>query len=369
MVFAAVCLALGSAGAATPTTREGVRRISSRTAHAVRDALSFAEASRLPEAGASAPTEPREEPRRARVRPRGLTDELRAKGWHACATPDAGFGPYLAWQGGLTMGQILLPRSGGHTDDLGFDVVVHFHGHEAIRKPFVEIAPGTVLVGIDLGMGSGPYEDAFGLEKPWKDLRASIERALVRHAGEGAHVRRLALSSWSAGYGAVQNILRFEPEVDAVVLLDSLHAAFYKGPTHGVPHGVWGKTFEHVSRYAARAAAGSGRFFLTYSEVVTPSYASTSQVADVFARDLGIERAAATDTTPLGLALFAEGRRGDAVLRGYRGRDERAHCGHTELLAEIVANELEPAWDSGAPRAPVRPGSRASADVVDSTTP
>ena len=65
-------------------------------------------------------------------------------------TPDPGFGVYDAWSGsGMSIGQVLLPHQGGVTRNGQFDVVIHFHGHEPIRKEFVKSAKGIVLVGID----------------------------------------------------------------------------------------------------------------------------------------------------------------------------------------------------------------------------
>ena len=90
----------------------------------------------------------------------GPDTALRARGYNACWVPENGFGSYTHWRH-LPMGQMIMPLSGGHTDDGGYDVVIHFHGHEAVRHAFVEVAQRAVLVGIDLGNSSGPYEHAF----------------------------------------------------------------------------------------------------------------------------------------------------------------------------------------------------------------
>lgn len=288
----------------------------------------------------------------ARLEPSALTPALRAKGFNACYTPDPGFGPYAAWKGGLSMGQILMPREGGHTPDGGFDVVVHFHGHEAARKSFVEVARGAVLVGIDLGVGSGPYENAFADADRFRGLLASIERALVKQSGlPNAHVRHLALSSWSAGYGAVTKILAHHAsKIDAVVLLDSLHADYVAGPPEDVHaiHGVSSLAIKPVVEFARRAAEGRGLFYLSHSRVVPPGYASTSEVADFLLGEIGGHRVAMQGENPLGAELESGFDREGLHLRGYLGRDERAHCAHTELLAEAVRDVLEPVWETPA---------------------
>lgn len=139
--------------------------------------------------------------------PTALTPELRARGYNACYMPETGFGAYSTWHS-VGMGLLIVPLTGGRTEDGGYDVVIHFHGHEAVRRPFVQAARGTVLVGIDLGASSGAYARAF--EQPWSfvTLLGRVTRTLQETSGDPrAHIRHLGISSWSAGFGAVRPIL------------------------------------------------------------------------------------------------------------------------------------------------------------------
>src|SRR5580700_6409350 len=102
-------------------------------------------------------TEPREETRPASnvEAPPPPSDEAprpvakkRRGGINPCMTPDPGFGIYDGWAGsGISIGQVLLPHQGGVSKNGQFDLVIHFHGHEPIRKEFVKTAKGIVLVG------------------------------------------------------------------------------------------------------------------------------------------------------------------------------------------------------------------------------
>src|SRR4051794_31194840 len=68
--------------------------------------------------------------------PRPVAKKRRG-GIHPCMTPDPGFGIYDGWSGsGMSVGQVLMPHQGGLSKSGQFDVVVHFHGHEPIRKEF-----------------------------------------------------------------------------------------------------------------------------------------------------------------------------------------------------------------------------------------
>jgi len=199
-----------------------------------------------------------------------LTEALRGKGFHECNPHDPiGLGPYSEYRK-LRMGRIAIPQRGGHTADYGYDVLMHFHGHEPLRKTLVQVARGVTYVGVDRGVGSGPYTEAFSDPKRFPRLLASITRNLRDHSGQPkAHIRHLALSAWSAGYGAVNRILKHKPKgVDAVVLLDGLHAAWKPGAAHhSRPSDVDPLFIRPIFDFAVQAQRGHGIFYLTHSQV------------------------------------------------------------------------------------------------------
>lgn len=273
-----------------------------------------------------------------------LTAELRAKGWNPCMMPDRGFGPYSKWLPAVAMGQMLVPEDASLIPaDGAYDVIIHFHGHDAVRKAFVEVARGEVLVGIDLGVGSGAYEEAFGLPVAFTDLKEGVERALKRNTKNAdARIRTLTLSSWSAGYGAIQNILKYDPDAAiAVVLLDSAHGGYVKSEgTRPAPPVLAKKTLDPFVAYAQKAARGDATMVLTHSDIQPPGYASTREVADYLLSEVGLTRHATSGTTPLGLSAKTIAERRGLSVRGYGGVDEHAHCAHTELLAVALRDVL-----------------------------
>lgn len=283
----------------------------------------------------AAPREPRE--------PSSLTPSLRARGYNACYVPDNGFGAYSHWQR-VGMGYMIMPLRGGRTADGGFDVVLHFHGREAVRHAFVEVARGAVLVGVDLGATSAPYQRAFERPGAFTDLLERVTRALALQSGDPqAHIRHLAVSSWSAGQGAVREIVaHFGSRIDAVVLLDSLHSGYQSGRR------IAEAPIAAVMEFAERAARGETIFFLSHSQIVPPGYPSTTEVADHILAAMNAERDARRGTTPLGAELASGFDREGMHVRGYLGSDKAAHCAHVELLAEVVRDYLEPAWGTPA---------------------
>jgi hypothetical protein len=280
--------------------------------------------------------------------PLPISDEQRKKGYHECYPPDPiGLGPYQPFRN-LSMGRIAIPQRGGHTADMGYDVIVHFHGYSPVRKTLVQVARGVVYVGIDRGVGSGRYSDAFQKPDVFPTLLRSIESALVRVSGDSrAHIRHLAISAWSAGYGAVNEILKHgDDRIDAVILLDGLHAA-WNPAARSHDEGVQslsslplGPTF----RFARKAAEGKKIFLFTHSEVVPEGYPSTHQTADLLLSELGLERTAMDP----GEDRFGQTAAVDHAgfhLWSFSGANELAHCSHITHIARALYL-IEDAWDT-----------------------
>jgi hypothetical protein len=267
----------------------------------------------------------------------------RRGGIHPCMTPDPGFGAYDTWSRAPSMGQMIAPKSGGVRKDGGFDLVIHFHGHEPIRKEFVKTSTGVVLVGIDLGIGSGVYQQSFASPQTFTRLVASVEAEMARRSGNPkAHVRKLALSSWSAGYGAVDQILRQTggKNIDAVILLDSLHAGYDNAATHTL------KTLQldPFVAFAKRAATGKAFMFMSHSSIIPPGYASTTETASYVISQVGGKPQKAKKEDVLGLDMIRKYDKSNFHVRGYDGDDKPDHCAHLGLIAGVMKSHILPRW-------------------------
>jgi hypothetical protein len=280
--------------------------------------------------------------------PVALDEELRKKGYHECLPPDPiGLGPYKPFRN-VSGGRLTIPQKGGHTDDFGYDVIVHFHGASPVRKTLVQVARGVAYVGIDRGIGSGVYSNAFENPETWKQLVRSIESALKKESGdERAHIRHIGLSAWSAGYGAVNEILKYDADgVDAVILLDGLHAGWNPKASQKkqnaescVPGAI-----EPTFKYARRALAGEKDklFVFTHSHVNPEKYPSTEATADLMLKELSLTR---TDIDPKGDKF---GQVGTVDVKGfhlwsYQGTNEYAHCTHINYITQAL-HAVEDAW-------------------------
>jgi len=263
-------------------------------------------------------------------------------------TPDPGFGVYGKWEGGIGMGQFIMPVRGGLTPRGDFDLMVHFHGHEAVRKEWVQVMDGAVLVGIDLGLGSGAYEDAFQAPDVFPRLIEAVERAVAKKAGrKAAHVRHLGLSSWSAGYGAVQHILlqKYAQErVDTVVLLDGLHCGYSGAAINGQPIAMF-------TDFAKRAAAGETLMFVSHSSIIPPGYASTTETADYLVHEVGGKLRDVRRSGPMGMTMITRYSKGNFHVRGFSGNDKMDHCAQIGEFRDVLSVHVKPRWNSPRGRA------------------
>ncbi|EYF01659.1 hypothetical protein [Chondromyces apiculatus] len=284
----------------------------------------------------------------AEARPRKTSSRAtpakqRRGGINPCMTPDPGWGVHDHWSRAPSMGQMISPHKGGITKSGAFDVIIHFHGHEAVRKEFVKTPTGMVLVGIDLGIGSGAYANAFASPGTFERLLASIEAGMASKTGKkNAHIRKLALSAWSAGYGAIEQILR-QPsgkKVDALVLLDSLHAGYADEQTKALKS----LQIEPFVEFARSAAKGKKFMFLSHSSIIPPGYASTTEVAEFLVKRISGKLKKSKREDVLGLDMIQRFDRNDLHVRGYTGDDKPDHCAHIGLMADIVRVHLQPRW-------------------------
>jgi hypothetical protein len=268
----------------------------------------------------------------------------------SCHFVDRGFGDYERWRS-LPLGRVLVPQGHGVDDDGSFDLLIHFHGAEAVRKQIAHERLDLVIAGVDAGVLSSSYVKALSTPGAFRSLLAAVEAEVARSIGAPrAHARNIALSSWSAGYGAVAQALAQidepqPPPVGAVILLDSLHASYADGAGH-IARGQLSSFIE-----AARdATTGGPLFFLTHTDVRTEGYASTSETASFLLAQLKLTPMPVEPDpeSPIRLTRLAEN--GRFFARGYAGFGKEDHCAQLRLLPGILFEHVIPAFQTRQPK-------------------
>ena len=265
-----------------------------------------------------------------------------------CSFPDRGFGNYEAWRN-LPLGRALVRTDSALGADGGFHLLVHFHGAEPVRKQLALDDSELVIVGVDAGTLSSHYARVLSSEGAFASLIASIEHEVARatrHAG--AHARSITLSAWSAGYGAVAQVLS-RPDAQrlaGIILLDSLHASYAHGA--GSLGGAYLSKDRRVDTtalgpflsFAKQAALGGPFFYLTHSAVGTDGYASTAEVASAVLEEVGAPVHEVTANPEDALKSTRMSDQGRFFLRGYGGRTKEDHCAQLRLLPLIVRDHV-----------------------------
>ena len=136
--------------------------------------------------------------------------------------------------------------------------------------------------------------------------------------------------------------------MDAVILLDGLHASFRATASRfDVSESIEAVGVAPIIAFAQRAADGEKIFYFSHSAIGTTGYASTTLMSQLLLSRLGLKPRSAEPTgDPLALLSFVDER--GFHLRSFGGADKRAHCDHTRAIAEAIRDYLEPAWSTPA---------------------
>lgn len=246
-------------------------------------------------------------------------------------------------------GRVVFMPNGCRTAERSFDLLVHFHGAPTAVEPAFERSGIDGVLGIvNLGIGSGAYETALQLPGSFDELITRFTVAVHEMCpGSKASPHRIALSGWSAGYGAVFRVLDRERDasrIDAVLLADGLHASI--DPTNRFERHVSVDHMAPFTAFADEAVAGKKLFAITHSEITTP-YASTTETADFLLAQEGVARVP-TNGAPLrpGMALKSRGDSGAFHVLHYAGGDEEAHCDHLHAFGETLLPYLKERWST-----------------------
>ncbi len=227
-----------------------------------------------------------------------------------------------------------------------YDVVVHFHGIPKTIEPIFKSAGiNAVFVVVNLGIGSGPYENAFSKDGSLAALLGDVDRQMQKNcpAKNGGALGRVALSAWSAGYGAIYRVLGHENDkqlVDSILLADGLHAGFLD---HWRQH-INALQMAPFDAFAEQAVKGDKLFAITHTGIRTP-YASTTETSNYLVHERGLELRKTDEQGPrptMHLSSKADG--GSFHVRGYDGGDTHAHCDHLYAMGETLYPLLRARW-------------------------
>ncbi|MEQ9323985.1 MAG: hypothetical protein RIF41_32775, partial [Polyangiaceae bacterium] len=287
--------------------------------------------------------------------------------------PEAGW--LVTYEGHVPIegGVLHLPKTFEPTGG-GYDLIVHFHGDVAIVKESVEHAGlNAALAIINVGIRSGPYRKAYQAAGAYESLLEQVRIGLKRKGVREPELRRLALTSWSAGYGAIESILehRVSPDadadpLDAIISLDGVHAGFQDGDAERINE----RSLMAYIQAAKAATEGQLMVSLTHSDIDPGAYAGTRRSQLYLLEQLGIHvtkqpmlplpehlslvaaRGAVASGKEKKMVPTSDTRVGMLRVQGFEGNTREDHAAHLTQMAAVALPDLRARWSKPREQAP-----------------
>lgn len=255
--------------------------------------------------------------------------------------PAAKHGAPLRMAGSHTL---MIAPHGCEGLDRKFDLLIHFHGaYTTVEPQLMQSGIDALYVVVNLGIGSGAYEDAFAIKRSLTDYIENVRARISQKCGSEHSVGRVALSGWSAGYGGIYRSIARPADadrIDAVLLADGMHVGFEPGART-----ARAAAMEPFRAFAERAERGEKLMAVTHSAIVPPGYASTTATATFLVNALNVDSKPLILTPPRADMLQTRrAERGSLFIDGYAGGDAHAHCTHLYAIGAALWSRLQERW-------------------------
>jgi hypothetical protein len=263
----------------------------------------------------------------------------------------------------VAAGALAVPAS-FRSDDGVFDLLVHFHGSAVVVAESAAAAKLNAVVYVSNADGGKKYWKRFQSPQAFAQLLEDVRAHLAKKGLRDARLGRLALSSWSSGYGALIQILhnnKHADAVDAVLILEGLHARWVNERRRLVDK----SSLSALIQFGRAATERSKLLAISHSGVVIEDLADSGTVSNVILSELGVKReptsgqppkveirGAATmfpDKQQRWLEAATAAKSGDLHVLGFRGGYPGHHIPHLVQMSVTVLPLLRDRWNRPRP--------------------
>jgi hypothetical protein len=210
---------------------------------------------------------------------------------------------------------------------------IHFHGGGWLPEVAAARHGGTAVIAVQLGSGSAVYGKPFAEPGTFARLLEEAENRA------GVKFDPIALTSWSAGYGAIRAILR-DPaayeRVSRVLLIDGLHAGYMGGKPGPLESRLVEDDLRVFVQFARDAVDGKKHMVVTHSEIFPGTFASTTETSDYLLAQLGLKRQATLKWGPMQTQQLSDSGKGKLRVIGYAGNSAPDHVDQLHSLPEYL---------------------------------
>jgi exopolysaccharide biosynthesis protein len=231
----------------------------------------------------------------------------------------------------LALGELFLPAKLKLKSPT--PLLVFFHGPAWIPEVAAARDGRMAVVAIQIGSGSQVYARAFRNPKFFGALLQEAE------AKAGVTFAPITLAAWSAGCGAIRQILSTPESYDRVanvILIDGIHTGYAGGKPGPLESQIEPDNLRIFIQLARDAVAGKKRVIITHSEIFPGTFASTTETADYILKALGLRRRAVVQWGPMRTQELSEARAGRLLLVGFAGNSAPDHVDQLHSLPEYL---------------------------------
>jgi hypothetical protein len=234
--------------------------------------------------------------------------------------------------------EVFIPRK--RLKSRTIDLLIHFHGAAYVTEYAASSYRGSLIgATVSIGSGSKVYNDAFRDTTKFGSFVDSIVAETKSHIGHDFRLRRIILSGFSAGYGAIRKIISTESnynKVDAILLLDGFHASYIPERKVLAEGGRIDSTgLLPFVKFAEDAASKKSRkrFLITHSEIFPGTFVSTTEATDFLLNTLSVKRIPVLRWGPVGMQELSYSRKNLLEVLGFAGNTARDHVDHLHGLS------------------------------------
>jgi hypothetical protein len=227
----------------------------------------------------------------------------------------------------LELGSLFVPEKA--TQKHPVKLLLFFHGGDWLPELAVAQQRNMAVITVQAGSGSGSYVKLF--TDPARFLRLIAEA----EAKSGLNFSEIDLGGWSAGCGALRQILSDPASYDrvgGVLCIDGVHTGYVNNKPGPEESQIETDNLQAWLRLGRDAMAGKKRFILTHSEIFPGTFASTTETADYLLREWGLAAHPVVQWGPMKTQMLSEVKTGGLLVVGFAGNSAPDHVDQLHSL-------------------------------------
>lgn len=232
--------------------------------------------------------------------------------------------------------QLFIPDYYQAPTDGKFDLVFHLHSASwAAEDQVYKANANAILFNIHLGGFSSSYQNYFVNQSYFQNILDTVTAILNRNGIiSSPQIKHLIVTSFSAGYGGVREILKnsvYYNKINVLTLADGLHCN-----SDSATKTIQMKDF---LSFAKDARDKLKIMFLTHSSILTSGYDNTTQTANYLINGISSVRTAYSAIDEIG-TQYSKCDTGYFHLKGYYGDTANDHLKHLYAMNKMLEDAL-----------------------------